>query len=90
MESKITKIASYHDLVSTLRVLPRGGCCWHIVVEDGNLRKHHIEWCAEYAERQEVDDPGAHATCLELARLLRCPGATITKLRKAIQYAHTH
>lgn len=37
------------------------GCCLHIVLDDGNFEREHVEWCLENAK---------HGICAEVATLL--------------------
>jgi hypothetical protein len=50
-------------LVKAIYETPAGGCgcCLHIVLDDGNWERHHVEWCLEHAE---------HGICKEVAELL--------------------
>ena len=37
------------------------GCCLHIVLDDGNTKDSHVQFCLEQAREE------GHADCLELA-----------------------
>ena len=37
------------------------GCCLHIVLDDSNYERHHVEWCRDNAK---------HGVCREVAELL--------------------
>jgi hypothetical protein len=41
-----------------------GGCCLHIVTDDGNVEDEHVTYCLEYAKEQ------AHPDCIAAAELL--------------------
>lgn len=47
-------------MVSALYRRHGAGCCWHIVLDDGNVSDGNVAWCAEIA-RQE-----GHPDCLAL------------------------
>ena len=60
------------ELICRLDVLARAiyetpeggcGCCLHIVLDDGNFEKEHVQWCLEHAK---------HGVCKEVAELLLC------------------
>lgn len=40
------------------------GCCLHVVLDDGNIKKHSVESCIGYAREKK------HKDCEELAILL--------------------
>lgn len=69
---RIDTIRSY---INCLYSLDDGNCCTggllHIVVEDGNLEDHHIEWCLkeceEHPEREESEI--GKLICKELLKL---------------------
>lgn len=37
------------------------GCCLHILLDDGNVKDHHAQFCLEWARKE------GHADCIELA-----------------------
>lgn len=41
-----------------------GGCCLHIVLEEGNVSDDNVRFCVEYAREK------GHAECLALAETL--------------------
>lgn len=75
------KVPDVAPLVRALYRRHSAGCCWHIVLDDGNYDS--VAWCVEYIEKnggcQDSDHPGA-TECLELAKLL--PLMSRTQLRK--------
>lgn len=73
-------VKAYTELVPEVRRIyanHRAGCCWHVVLDDSNFHRSCVETCASLAEERRC------VTCLPLARLMRSPGATLTKLSKA-------
>jgi hypothetical protein len=63
------------EVVSAVRALyasPGGGagCCLHVVLEDGNVENHSVEFSIEWAERH------GHGSCAALARALRSMSKT--------------
>lgn len=78
------RVESYAELVPEVRRIYAehlAGCCWHAVLDDSNFTRSCVEMCASYAEERVC------VTCLPLARLMRLPGATLTKLSKAQRVA---
>lgn len=54
------------------------GCCLHIVLDDGNVQDHSVQFCAEKAKQV------GHLQCFALAnRLLKMTKTQRTKLYKA-------
>ena len=58
------------DLIQRLDVLARAiyetpgggcGCCLHVVLDDGNYERQHVQWCLDNAK---------HGVCQEVAELL--------------------
>jgi hypothetical protein len=64
------KVPTKSEFIRRLDVLARAiyetpeggcGCCLHIVLDDGNFERHHVEYCLENAE---------HGICREVAEML--------------------
>lgn len=55
-----------------------GGCCLHILIDDGNIENAHAQFCLDEARRQE------HADCTAAAELLL--KMTKTQRRKAARF----
>ena len=77
------------DLVPILRRIYAthlAGCCWHVVIDDGNLEADYVASCAERARQnaETHDDGSDHAACVELADALGSGRYSRTQLRKAI------
>jgi hypothetical protein len=69
------------EVVPIIRALYRrhsAGCCWHVVLDDGNYDS--VAWSVA-----RIEDEGCYEApateCLELAKLL--PKMTVTQIRKA-------
>lgn len=43
-----------------------GGCCWHSVLDDQNVKDTNVQYCIEYAKVNYPD----HVDCLALAPLM--------------------
>jgi hypothetical protein len=45
-------------MVTAFYELPGNTCggCLHIVLDDGNLEDHHVQWCKEYATKENDTD----------------------------------
>lgn len=57
------------------------GCCWHIVLDDGNVDEDTALWCCEYIADGGADgDAMRHDECVALAGLL--PLMSKTQRRK--------
>ena len=41
------------------------GCCFHIVLSDGNFNRHSVDFCSKYAKEK------GHLECLDLASYLQ-------------------
>lgn len=63
MPTKSELIRRLDVLTRAIYETPEGGtgCCLHIVLDDGNFEKEHVEWCLNHAE---------HGICREVAELL--------------------
>lgn len=46
------------------------GCCCHIVLDDGNVKDNHIEYCLEVAKERN------HPDCVRMCELLLKMGKT--------------
>lgn len=66
----------YNEKVAYINKLVRllyddlGECCGgllHIVLDDGNLEDHNIQWCIEYVNKPENADREDRLICLEIA-----------------------
>lgn len=58
------------------------GCCWHIVLDDGNLDDGCVEMCELLAARH------CHADCINLGPLIRCMSQTQRKKLSSRGYAN--
>lgn len=74
MKAEICKY--YNDKVAYINKLVRllyddlGECCGgllHIVLDDGNLKDHNIQYCIEYANEPENANRADRLICLEIA-----------------------
>ena len=78
-------IKSYHDLVPFIEeIYSRNmvGCCWHVLLDDGNCDYSSIKVCSEFARSEKC------AGCIALADAMAMPGSTATKLSKASRKAN--
>src|SRR6185369_16413008 len=51
-------------LVQSIYSRHSGGCCLHIVTDDGNVEDDHVAFCLKYAKEQ------GHPDCVTAAELL--------------------
>jgi hypothetical protein len=51
-------------LVQTVYARNEAGCCLHILLDDGNIKDNHAEFCLKYAREH------GHADCIALAEKL--------------------
>lgn len=66
-------------IVKALYKRHSAGCCWHVVLDDGNTGKDSVAWCAEYARSHPCEGP----ECRQLAELLPLMSVTqVTKLSR--------
>lgn len=56
--------------VRALYVRHGAGCCLHIVLDDGNVEDHSVDFCIKYAQEEQ------HLECEKLARTLRMMSRT--------------
>lgn len=52
------------ELAATIYARHAAGCCWHVVLDDGNYKKADVEACIAWAAK------AGHADCMELGPLL--------------------
>lgn len=67
-------------IVNRLYARHSAGCCWHVVLDDGN--EDCVSYCAASIEERgcsDTDHPGS-TECIELAKLL--PLMSATQIRK--------
>lgn len=64
-------------LVGAIYELNEVGCCLHIVLDDGNWKREHVQWCLERTE---------HGVCREVAELLLKLDDNERRLR--LKFAH--
>lgn len=64
-------------LVRALYARHGAGCCWHVVLDDGNY--DCVSWCVDRIEKEGCYD-GGDTECFALAELL--PRLSKTQLRK--------
>jgi hypothetical protein len=69
-------------LVRAIYARHPAGCCWHIVLDDGNIDDDSVRWCVENLLRHEcLDDPDG-GECLLLG--LYMPLLSKTQRRKLV------
>lgn len=69
---------TWRDLVPVIRAIydrHGAGCCWHIVLDDGNFERSSRDFCERYARDQNC------VGCIEATPVLQA--ASETQLRKA-------
>jgi hypothetical protein len=59
-------IAKAVELVAQIYRYSGAGCCWHVVLDDGNWDS--LDFCRKWA-RDRIDECKTHGACLELAAL---------------------
>ncbi len=73
IESRLYKIADYMNssemtlaIESVRKIYLRhsAGCCLHILLEDGNVEDHHVEFCAKEAQK------AGHSDCIDCCEAL--------------------
>ncbi len=57
-----------------------GGCCLHIVLDDGNLSNGDVDFCIKWAVEHK------HPDCLILAQLIR----KLSKTQRRVLYRDSH
>jgi hypothetical protein len=64
-----------------------GGCCWHIVLDDGNVEDGHVRWVVdEWLSRPEsAERCKTRQACMKLGELL--PRMSRTQRSKMVRYA---
>ena len=70
------------EVLPLVRALYRrhgAGCCWHVVLDDGNAERATVAWCAAQLETQPCE-AGPTSECHALAKLL--PLMSPTQVRK--------
>ena len=69
---------TWRDLVPVIRSIygrHGAGCCWHIVLDDGNYERSSRDFCARYAQDANC------VPCMKATPILQA--ASETQLRKA-------
>lgn len=68
-------------IVRALYARHSAGCCWHVVLDDGNVGRETVNWCAEEMRRDGgCQDRPNGGECERLAELL--PLMSPTQIRK--------
>ncbi len=67
-------VPEVRPLVAALYEQHSAGCCWHVVLDDGNVNDDHVKWCAKLAT--ELGHPDCVALVGPLAAM------SITQRRK--------
>ena len=65
-------------LVQALYARHSAGCCWHIVLDDGNVEDSSVAWVIK--DWLPSKDPREHAECFALAEVL--PKMSLTQRLK--------
>lgn len=71
------KLDAWSDMLPLARAIydkHAAGCCWHITLDDGNVKDDSVEFCAKNAAERKC------AVCLALVGPMRA--ATVTQRRK--------
>lgn len=70
------------ELVARIYASHGAGCCWHVVLDDGNWGSIEFcrQWAAEQSAKGECDTDGA---CLELSQLDVTPSILERAVRRA-------
>ncbi len=65
----------WRTLVPLIRAIPGNvGCCWHVVVNDGNFSRGHIAYCKAHVDPR-------HRECVALGAVI--DGYSLTQISKA-------
>lgn len=79
----MSETPSWRDLADAMKPIYArhcGGCCLHVVIDDGNIEREFIDWTLEHARTS------GHADCIAAAELMaRC---SLTQIRKARHFVH--
>ncbi len=55
-----------HQLFKSIYDRHPCGCCWHVVLDDGNNEDEHVRFCIEWAAEEHPE----HEDCREIGPLL--------------------
>lgn len=72
------KLADWKDLlpfIDAIRAKNPCGCCWHIILDDGNYNAGAVKFCSDLAEQMECKP------CMAFAPIAQT--ASLTQLSKA-------
>lgn len=72
-----------NDAVKRIYAEHSAGCCWHIVLDDGNVEPSSIDLCFKTALEEK------HKDCIAVGLCLRALGAVLTdgELEQAVALA---
>jgi hypothetical protein len=65
---KVVRMPNVPEVLPLVKALYKKnpvGCCLHIVLDDGNIHNDDVDFCIDWAIKQD------HPECLKLAYLLR-------------------
>lgn len=73
MSATLEQCLRAHDLRGRIYARHSAGCCWHIVLDDGNTDTGSVQWVLEKCLPQNGAD---HNDCVEIGPLLLAMSVT--------------